>query len=766
MKSPMRTSACPHETVGRFVNLGAAPRIVAESLLAVADPLRTRLVPGPVASGAEVARALARQLTPAEASACPPPWLLPGQTRSFRRALAALERYRGGLLADPVGSGKTYVALAVAGVLQRGRPTTCLVPAPLADQWRAVAGRLNVPVVVGTHQAASRGRLPAGARGLVVIDESHHFRNPRTRRYAQVAPWLVGRPVLLLSATPVVNRLADLAHQLLLGVRDDALVADGVVSLKTSVAAGRGLAALGSLVIEDTVPAGPRPARVTGASPAGAEEILRADRAIVSLARLRLSTHAAIAALVRGVLLRAAASSPAALATALRRYRALLRHAHDARQSGRALGRAELRGFAGELDDQLVLWALVADGGGTVELALDDLAVIDTVVADAAATADRDDPKAGRLRGLLTDQRPTLIFTTHRETVRHLRDRLGPPPVAWCTGQRAGLGALPAPRATVLGWFREDRAWAQDLAPPTCLVVTDVAAEGLDLRRTARVVHYDLPWTAMRLEQREGRAVRLGSGHALVEVVRFDPPPALDRALELGTRLRQKAALPGLAGIGTDGTRLWRWRVEVADRLGEGPAVSGSAVVSPVAPSPRGAGVLAGFELIALRRGARERIGTVVGWLGPDGTWREDEAIVAECLGIAAASHESGQATQALFQEMLDRLAGPLRDRMAVTAARRWMVAEPDPAARHLAQRLGELVGAAARRRDADELAKLERALGFVAGGHTAGEALLVARLAGEAAGTLSEGIRRMPTASARWDAIDVGLIGLVVFAR
>src|SRR4051794_25652679 len=82
-----------------------APRIVAESLVAVRHPLLTGLAAGPRASGAEVARALVRSLIPAEADACPPPWLLPGQARSFRRALAALQRYGGALLADPVGSG-------------------------------------------------------------------------------------------------------------------------------------------------------------------------------------------------------------------------------------------------------------------------------------------------------------------------------------------------------------------------------------------------------------------------------------------------------------------------------------------------------------------------------------------------------------------------------------------------------------------------------------------------------------------------------------
>jgi hypothetical protein len=686
--------------------------------------------------------------------------------------MAALERYRGALLADPVGSGKTYVALAVASLLQGRRPTACLVPAALAAQWRAVAERVGVPVEVGTHQLASRGRLPAGTAGLVIVDECHHFRNPLTRRYARVAPWLVGRRVLLLSATPVVNRLDDLAHQLLLGVRDDALVADGMVSLRASLAAGRGLSALGALVIEDTAPAGPRPARLAGVSVATPEEADLAELTIASIGRLRVSRRPPIAALLRGVLHRAAASSAAALAGALRRYRALLLHARDARHAGRALTRAELRDFAGELDDQMVLWALIPDDGGDdVEIALDDLATVDDVVADAARAAARDDPKLERLRGLLADRRPTLVFSTRRETVRHLRDRLAPPPVAWCTGERAGLGLLPAPRAAVLGWFRDELAWeAPGLAPPSCLVVTDVAAEGLDLRRAARVAHYDLPWTPMRLEQREGRAVRLGSARELVEVVRFIPPPALDAALELGERLRRKAELPALAGLGADGVRLWRWRSALVDELTDGSAASGSASAGGSAWVPKaagassrdGGGVLAGVELVALRRRERERIGSVVGWLGPDGTWTEEESVVAERLRTAAACTHRAPPTPEVIRQALDRLVGPVRARLALAAARRWAAAEPDTAARRLALRLGELVRAAARRRDGGELARLERALAFVAGGHTAGEAMLVRRLADAPA--LAASLSGIPGTSARWDAIDVRLTGLVIF--
>jgi hypothetical protein len=75
--------------------------------------------------------------------------------------------------------------------------------------------------------------------------------------------------------------------------------------------------------------------------------------------------------------------------------------------------------------------------------------------------------------------------------------------------------------------------------------VTDVAAEGLDLQRAARVVHYDLPWTPMRIEQREGRSVRYGSHYDRVEVVRFGVPAVLERSLRLEARPLRGSRRPG-----------------------------------------------------------------------------------------------------------------------------------------------------------------------------------------------------------------------------
>ena len=737
-----------------------APSIVAEVLAPVPVPILTGLDAGPSASAAEVARAIAHGLLPPEDSAPAPPWLLPGQVRSFRRVLAALRRFGAALLADPVGSGKTFVALAVAGALARREPAICLVPAPLASQWRGVAASVAAPVVVSTHQQASRGHLPGG-RGLVIIDESHGFRHPRTHRYEHVASWLLGRRVLLLSATPVVNRLEDLAHQLLLGARDDALQADGIVSLRSLLASGASSPALGALVIEERGERGPRPRRRTISSPACTRERAVAEAAMRQVDRLRLSCHPPIAALVRSAFRRAIGSSAAAYAAALRRYRSLLLHAQDAARAGRALTRAELRSFVGELDDQLVLWELLGESGAEAELALDDLARLDPLIADAGSAPQAHDPKAERLRAIVTDGVPTLVFCTRRETVRHLRQRLGPPPVAWCTGDRAGLGHTSLPRPVVLGWFRNDTPPPRAGAPssPTCLVVTEVAAEGLDLQRAARVVHYDLPWTPMRLEQREGRAVRLGSTHGLVEVVQFLPPPALDRALGLGDRLRRKAALPAIAGLGSAGSALWGWRTALAERLGEGPAAAGVARVAG-----RGTGVLAGFTLHGLTGGRSEPLAAVAGWLDARQGWTEDPEVIAERLVLAASAEDMGPVPASAVRRALEALATPVRARLALAGTRRWSGAEPTTEARRLAAIMHEAVRSAARERDTRRLAALERGLAFASGGHTAGEAALVRRLAELEPAKLGPWLDRLPPPTPRWDAVEVRLGGLLIF--
>jgi superfamily II DNA or RNA helicase len=685
---------------------------------------------------------------------------LPGQQRSFRRLLSALRRYHGALLADPVGSGKTFVALAVAASTNRRAPTACLVPAALVPQWRTVASRLAVPVDIGSHEQAGRGRLPPLARGLVIIDESHRFRNPATRRYGFVAPWLVGRRVLLVTGTPVVNRLDDLLHQLLLGVRDDALSADGLPSLRRSLKEVCGLSALARVVVQERGFAVPRPSRLAAVSPADAQECASVAQAIGRVGRLGLSRHPPTAALVRGVLYRAVGSSPAAILGALRRYRLLLLHARDAQTSGRTPSRADIRRFAGELEEQLVLWPMMGVEQAAVDLDIGDLELLGPIIAESAKAAAEADPKLARLASVVADGKPTLVFVTSRETLRHVRDRLKGPPVAWCTGDRAGLGTSALPRAVVLDWYRAGPHSRLAPSPLPHLIATDVAAEGLDLQRAARVVHYDQPWTPMRLEQREGRAVRLGSVLTTVEVIRFLLPPALEAALRLEQGLSRKTGLPAVAGLGPTGPD-WRWREAAAEHLEPGTSVPGVGFVRGYTR-----GVLAGFTLHAEVGGRTECLTAVAGWMSADGVWSEEAELVSQMLQAAGRSVQVLDPNAADIRGALSRLAGPIRTHLSVAAGRRWSSGDPDPAARRLTSRLRQVVRSAVRRRDAAGLERLERALSFVSGGHTAGEAALVRRLATSSHRELLTAVGRLPAPSPRPEAVEVRLSGVVLFGE
>jgi superfamily II DNA or RNA helicase len=734
---------------------------VAEALAPVEDPLPPALRPGRWSAPDRVARAIAGALGFEAAPDPPPAWLRPAQVPSFRRVLAALRRHGGALLADPVGSGKTYVALAAAAALSPRRPVPCLVPATLVEQWRVTADRLGVPVVLGSHEAASRGRLPEPARGPVLIDEAHRFRHPHTRRYRNVAPWLVGRPVLLISATPVVNRLDDLLHLLLLALRDDVLRADGIPSLRECLARGSGSAAAGRVIVEARC-AADQPERIGTASAPTERENRAAAEGLGLLTELRLSRHPATAALVRSVLHRAAASSPAALNAALRRYRGLLLHARDARAVGQSLSRRELRRFTGRLEDQLVWWELLSGASVELELDLDDLAAIDAAVASGARAEAAEDDKVERLRTILADGTPSLVFTASRETVRYLRDRLRELPLAWCTGLRAGLGHAALPRRVVLSWFREGPG--PSLPRPARarhLVVTDVAAEGLDLQRAARVVHYDLPWTPMRLAQREGRAIRLGSSHAAVSVVRFAPPAPLDRTLRLEHTLARKAALPASAGLGSAGRSLWRWRTELAEMLHGGLAGPGTAVV-PEEPS----GVLGAFSLHVRDEEGEPCLASAVVWIAEDGSWADDEATISARLSAALVYAETTRPSPGRLQSALGLLAGPIRSRLIMCRGSRWLAWRLAPPAHAVVARLQREIRDAARRRDGAALEALERALAFLGGGHTAGEAMLVERLANLDDAEFRRLLLRLPAPSPRWSIIEPRLGGLLLFGR
>src|SRR5438132_5953283 len=213
------------------------PRILSEQLVAVAEPLTVALEPAaqaaPRAVIASATRALLDLSPVAETPVAWPAWLAPHQIPAAERLTAIIERHGGALLADEVGLGKSYVALAVA--LAQREPFMLVVPAVLVPQWCTLLERFavqEIPIITHESLSVSPGR-PSG-RPTVIVDEAHRFRNPDTNRYRALARLVVGSRVLLVTATPIHNCVADLLHLLRLFLRDHALAALGVPSLRNA----------------------------------------------------------------------------------------------------------------------------------------------------------------------------------------------------------------------------------------------------------------------------------------------------------------------------------------------------------------------------------------------------------------------------------------------------------------------------------------------------------------------------------------------------
>lgn len=155
-----------------------------------------------------------------------------------------LERYNGCILADSVGLGKTFTSLAVVKYYEnRNKSVLVLCPKKLAENWNTykdnyvnnpiAEDRLNYDVLFHTDLSRTHGisngldldRLNWGNYDLVVIDESHNFRNgtgthknTHENRYVRLMEKImkpgVKTKVLMLSATPVNNKFVDLKNQL------------------------------------------------------------------------------------------------------------------------------------------------------------------------------------------------------------------------------------------------------------------------------------------------------------------------------------------------------------------------------------------------------------------------------------------------------------------------------------------------------------------------------------------------------------------------
>ena len=180
--------------------------------------------------------------------------------------IGKLEKFNGCILADSVGLGKTFTALAVIKYYEnRNKSVLVLCPKKLSENWNTYKGNyINNPIAAdrlrydvlyhtdlsreyGSSNGMDLSRLNWGSYDLVVIDESHNFRNggevsgeeSKENRYLKLLNKViragVKTKVLMLSATPVNNKFVDLKNQLALAYEGDASLMNKKLSTATSI---------------------------------------------------------------------------------------------------------------------------------------------------------------------------------------------------------------------------------------------------------------------------------------------------------------------------------------------------------------------------------------------------------------------------------------------------------------------------------------------------------------------------------------------------
>jgi SNF2 family DNA or RNA helicase len=422
----------------------------------------------------------------------------------LRAAAVVLQRMSGrAILADEVGLGKTIEAGIVLSELRlRGLARRVLVLAPtgVVAQWgEEFERKFAIPTVVATSEKWTPGAVAstsiedpvvlaslATARrlplrdlltevdwDLVVVDEAHRVRNPRTAS-SKLVRALRTRFMLLLTATPVENRIDDLYH---------------LVSL---VRPGH-LGTIGDF----------RRCHGTPSDRRGEVEKLAAESApnVAALGELRRSMRdvmvrhrrSEVTLMLPRRLAETLSIEPSDVETAL--YSQI---AERVRSEGRHTGPGRSMALRTVL-------RLAGSSPRTVARTLDRLGWSDLAeLARSVSTCAKTSALGALVRRHVAAGEKVIVFTSFRETMTQLVatiDLLGLPVAEY----HGGLDRRAKDSAIALFEHEVD-----------VLVSTESAGEGRNLQFCHAMINFDLPWNPMQIEQRLGRIHRIGQTHDVV----------------------------------------------------------------------------------------------------------------------------------------------------------------------------------------------------------------------------------------------------------
>jgi superfamily II DNA or RNA helicase len=482
------------------------------------------------------------------------------------------------LIADEVGLGKTVQAgLIVAETLERTGDARVLVvcPAALREQWAEelacrfgfTAARLDStalarlgselppgvnpwaahPLIVTSVDYVKRPDVLRALEGLVwdlvVVDEAHGLAGRSDRHAATVVLAERARTLVMLTATPHSGDEEGFQRLCNIGSFDGQFPL--AVFRRTRQDAGLPLS---RRTIWLAVRPTPSETEMHTALTSYAQRVWRQGGESARVARLAMT-----------VLLRRACSSAHALARSIERRLRLLTDAAD------PTWQLTLPFDDGAEDDEPVAELAVpglADGEA-------ERTILEEILRLAREVDGRETKRRAIRRLLQRTAEPAIVFTEYRDTLAVLARELGD---FGCVELHGGLVA--AERRQVLQQFVSGAS--------RVLLATDAASEGLNLQEKCRlVIHLELPWTPVRLEQRVGRVDRIGQRKRVHQVLLVAAGTPEQSTIAPYVRERAARARQTLAAMRASNAD----EREIAERIFGAPS---QAVDRPVAALPDG----------------------------------------------------------------------------------------------------------------------------------------------------------------------------------
>lgn len=522
------------------------------------------------------------------------------QLDAVRDAYQRLQKYNGVFLADVPGVGKTFMGAALLAHLQEeGKRALVIGPPKLKDNWEEVLSLFGV----GTARFFSHGKLEdilnderLMARDVVLIDESHHFRNPDSQRYKDMELICEGKQVILVGATPQNLSIWDIYNQIRLFTPSEAFHQfriDPPLLKEYFSVCERGEANLENLIdqivirrtrkdIKElykdekiTFPKRKGPYRIDYSIdevyPGGLYKKLSSLLESLIFARYDVGSYIKEGAftpderqrieiagknlkrIMRIILFRRLESSVAAL----RDSAFWMKKSHDAFLKAISVNKVligeaaediydQIRGGADLEDIEIPETAESADKFNIDNLTRDiknDQEIfieIENLISLEKIPPDEDDKLQELIKLLKSSEingKKTIIFTQFASTAKYLGKELQEQFskvdfVSQDIGQVLTKAYRFSPKSNKKKISEEEQT--------NILVSTEILSEGLNLQDGQVVINYELHWNPVRIIQRIGRIDRIGSEHDEIFVYNFFPQEEIEREIKVEEKVNHR----------------------------------------------------------------------------------------------------------------------------------------------------------------------------------------------------------------------------------